>query len=82
MATRRHSSGSHGRHPLRSNSSQLNAVQSKQSKTSEGSKGLNKGKIKDSNHEFVKEKTPFTPDSSQQKERFVATQQRPQVHIE
>ncbi|XP_031574336.1 transcription factor E2F3-like [Actinia tenebrosa] len=76
MATRRHSSGSHGRHPLQSNSSQMNAVLPK---TSEGSKSLNKGKIKDSNHEILKEKTPFTPDSSQQKERLVATQQRPQA---
>lgn len=79
MATRRHSSGSHGRHPLRSNSSQLNAVLSK---TTEGSKGVNKAKIKDSNHEILKEKTPFTPDSSQQKDRFVTTQQRPQVRID
>jgi hypothetical protein len=78
MATRRQSGGPHGRHPLRSSLSQMNSVIPK---TSEHTKGLAKGKIKDSNSDVVKEKAPFTPDSSQQKDRFVATQQRPQVHV-
>ncbi|KAK3742289.1 hypothetical protein QZH41_013103 [Actinostola sp. cb2023] len=73
MATRRLTHLPHGRHPLRSNSPQRNAVLAK---PSECSKSLSKGKVKDNSGTDLS-KDAFTPDSNIQRGRLV--QQRPQA---